>query len=286
MLSFSNHKAHFQNSEGFGGDTRADRRKADWSRKSDERCARSDRQTVSAFDVFLLPTCPVAHGKAMHLCKWETVHDGTWLPSATLCCKSIKDTSAESNNNYTQTSLFCFLSRLAVVLFHCNSFHWPFLYKLTDVYNGHFCSYTARASNMIQYSIMMQRFEAPCIWKLKTEFVLCCQSALFRRWCESFLYFQTYWSTAGVFNLLGHAPPPSLSNFTRAPPPQKKIFFFCSFWLTLFTQEMHGSVILMYIWYLLYCLRSLETTDCAYEDTPQDSHWYTPAVSGLFTCRA
>ncbi len=35
----------------------------------------------------------------------------------------------------------------------------------------------------------------------------------------------------------------------------------------------------MYIWYLLYCLRSLETTDCAYEDTPQDSHWYSPAVS-------
>ncbi len=35
----------------------------------------------------------------------------------------------------------------------------------------------------------------------------------------------------------------------------------------------------MYIWYLLYCLCSLETTDCAYEDIPQDSHWYSPAVS-------
>ncbi len=83
----------------------------------------------------------------------------------------------------------------------------------------------------------------------------------------------------GVFNLLGHAPP-QVCLISLAPPPQKKIFFFCSFWLTLFTQEMHGSVILMYIWYLLYCLRSLETTDCAYEDTPQDSHWYTPAVRG------
>ncbi len=43
----------------------------------------------------------------------------------------------------------------------------------------------------------------------------------------------------------------------------------------------------MYIWYLLYCLRSLETTDCAYEDIPQDSHWYSPAVSEgyLFVAR-
>ncbi len=40
----------------------------------------------------------------------------------------------------------------------------------------------------------------------------------------------------------------------------------------------------MYIWYLLYCLRSLETTDCAYEDIPQDSHWYSPAVSEGYIC--
>ncbi len=31
---------------------------------------------------------------------------------------------------------------------------------------------------------------------------------------------------------------------------------------------MHWSIILMYIWYLFYCLRSRTTTDCAYEDTP------------------
>ncbi len=122
----------------------------------------------------------------------------TWWCLITICdtvLQSIKYMSAESNNNYTQTSPFCFLSRLAVVLFHCNSFHWPYLFKITDFYNGHFCSYMARASNMIQYSIMMLPFEALCIWKLKTEFVLCCQSALFRCWCESFLYFQTYCST-------------------------------------------------------------------------------------------
>lgn len=122
----------------------------------------------------------------------------TWWCLITICdtvLQSIKDTSTESNNNYTPTSsLFLFLSKLAVALFHSNSFLWPFLLKITDVYNGHFCSCTARASKMIQCNIMMQRFEAPCFWKMKTEFVLCCQSGLFRCWCESFLYVQTYWS--------------------------------------------------------------------------------------------
>ncbi len=86
----------------------------------------------------------------------------------------------------------------------------------------------------------------------------------------------------GFSHLLGHCAPPSLSNFTRAPPPPpRKNIFLLLFWLTLFyTRNARIRYTDCTFDITLLFTFTLKQTDCAYEDTPQDSHWYQHAVWG------
>ncbi len=97
--------------------------------------------------------------------------------------------------------------------------------------------------------------------------------------------FQIIRHRAGVFNLLGHAPPQVCLISLAPPPPLRKIIFLLLFLINIiYTNARIRYTDVHLIFTLLFTFTW--TTDCAYEDTPQDSHWYSTAVSEgyLFVC--